>query len=139
MLLDSEDKFSKMLVDDLDNTISIIKSTDKYCPVDFILLNRYNLKHIYLEHKKRNIVSTRFPSIWIKVSKVRMILNTYGNFIFVSECLDRLLFLYITNDIFNNDYLIETNDFNGEVVLNISTSDFSVGLPNLVRFINQNI
>lgn len=139
MLLDSEDRFSKMLVDELDNSISIIKSANKYCPIDFIILNNGNLKHIYLEHKKRNIISSRFPSIWIKVSKVKKILNTYGSFIFVSECSDCLLYMYITDDILDRGYLIETNDFNGEVVLNISTSAFNTGLDNLVRFINQNL
>lgn len=133
MLLDTEQEFSKELIKRLPTKFQLIKSNYKFCIIDFILINNDNLKVIYLEHKRRFIKGVSFPSIWIKVSKVRAILKNYGKFIFVNTLNDDLYFITIDNKTIDK-YEQETNIYN-ELVLNIKIEDFNNGFDDLSNYL----
>ena len=123
MLLDSEDIFLKRLIDMLPSSISIIKSSYRYCRIDFLVINKINIKTLYIEHKLRSIIGRNYPSVWIKKDKIECILKDYGAFLFVSECKDDIYYIWIDDKTINK-YVVETNLY-GEVVVNILTADFS--------------
>ena len=86
MLLDTEDEFTKHIIDLLPPSISIIKSSYRYCRIDFLVINKINIKTLYIEHKRRYIKGCNYPSVWIKKDKIEAIIKDYGAFLFVSEC-----------------------------------------------------
>jgi len=137
VILDTEHIFSTELIRRLPSKFHLIKSNKKYCIVDFILINKDNIKIIYIEHKRRYINGDQYPSIWIKVSKIRNILKRYGNFIFINTLNDNLYFIIIDNKTIDK-YEQETNIYN-ELVLNIKTADFDKGFDDLTAYINHTL
>ena len=103
IILPSEDLFKMRLMKSLGNQYLIIKSQNKYCSIDFAILNRYNLKMIHLEHKKRAIKSTSYPSTIINHSKLVSFDRNYQNAIMVWEYTDGLKFLEYAKDLLNNE------------------------------------
>ena len=74
LYIDSEAKFMAELlatlnVNDNDN-IKMIKSKNKYCSLDFILLNEYNLQNLFIEHKKKNIDASKYDTLFIGYDKL---------------------------------------------------------------------
>jgi len=137
MLLDSEDIFLKRLIDMLPSSISIIKSSYRYCRIDFLVINKINIKTLYIEHKLRSIIGRNYPSVWIKKDKIESILKDYGAFLFVSECKDDIYYIWIDDKTIDK-YVVETNLY-GEVVVNILTADFSKGYDGITKLINDKL
>ena len=101
IILPSEDQFKMKLMKSLGNQYLIIKSQNKYCSIDFGIINRYNLKMIHLEHKKRAIKSTSYPSTIINQSKLLSFERNYENAIMVWEYIDALKYLEYSKDLLN--------------------------------------
>lgn len=137
MLLDSEDIFLKRLIDMLPSSISIIKSSYRYCRIDFLVINKINIKTLYIEHKLRSIIGRNYPSVWIKKDKIESILKDYGAFLFVSECKDDIYYIWIDDKTIDK-YVVETNLY-GEVVVNILTADFGKGYDGIIKLINDKL
>jgi len=137
MLLDTEQIFYTDLIAYLPDRYQIIKSSYKYCVVDFMVINTSLLKFIYVEHKRRYFNKDAFNTIWIKVSKVKNILSRYGKFIFVNTLNNDIIFILIDESTIDK-YEQTTNEYN-ELVLNISTSDFISGYDDLTAYIIHKI
>lgn len=100
--LPTERKFSLKLLEALGHDYTLIKSTDKYISIDFLLINKRNLKHIYLEHKQRYCSSTQYSSTIINECKIRSIKENYHNACFVFEYNNTLEFIKYDKDVFHN-------------------------------------
>jgi len=72
----NENKFYLLLISYLGCEYEIIKSNDFYCNIDFIVINKQNLKTLYIEHKCRNI-NDIYDTLLIGTTKINSIQKNY--------------------------------------------------------------
>ena len=133
---DAERKFSIELTEILPQQYDILKSKYKYARVDLIIINKNNLKSLYIEHKQRNIFSHNFKTIIIKYSKVKALIKDYHNVIFCCQCIDELLYIRLTEDILE----LDREDLeNGENVIHIPITSFTKSIHTLKKDILQKL
>lgn len=71
LLLPDEFKFYEKMMTCLDtDKYEIFKSKSKYCTVDFMILEKYNLKSLYVEHKRRFINHFMYDTLLISKQKI---------------------------------------------------------------------
>jgi hypothetical protein len=84
IILDKEHMFLLKLIEKLGDKYDILKSQNKYCAVDFIIINKYNLKTLYIEHKFRN-TTDKSDTLFIGKTKIENLLTNYINSIIIWE------------------------------------------------------
>jgi len=110
VILPSEAEFKLNLKTELGSNYKIIKSRWIYSPIDFLIINKDNLKCVYIEHKKRNERhNNKYKSIIVNHSKAVNCKKNYPNTIFVFEYDD--VYKYIK-------YCKDFDKFDGGFVLN---------------------
>jgi hypothetical protein len=102
IILPTENEFSIKLKNALGRNYKIIKSRDKYNLIDFMILNKVNIKHIYLEYKRRNGNNRKYSSVIINECKIRAIKQNYNRCLFVFEYDNSLDFIKYDNEVFSN-------------------------------------
>jgi len=135
--LTNEAKFLMLLVSNLGDNYEIIKSHNKYCNIDFIIVNKFNLKTVYLEHKYRN-VSDIYDTLFIGSSKINNIIKDYN-----SNCI--VVWEFVENDLY---YIKTTSSFPeiykeaiicGSSCLEIVKKECGNELINLIDFIKKEL
>tara|TARA_R110000796_G_scaffold234247_1_gene352860 strand:- start:1644 stop:2135 length:492 start_codon:yes stop_codon:yes gene_type:complete len=86
-----------------DTNISITKTIDKFCCVDYKVKNEVNKKCIYLELKSRKDDISKFNTLLIGKDKLNKISNYYNKFYVLLIWYDECKNMYIT--IYNDDLL----------------------------------
>jgi hypothetical protein len=130
IFLETERLFSIKLLKALGSEYTIMKSGDKYISIDFILINKRNLKHTYLEHKKRSCKSNKYTSTIINECKIKSIKENYHKCFFIFEYDDNVEFIKYERDVFST--------FDGGFIKNqnvrfLKKDDLSNGFDLLVK------
>ena len=133
IILDDEEIFKVKTLDalnknkDVENFV-MIKSTHKFCSVDFTIINSYNLLSVYVEHKKKKIKASQFNTFFIGYNKLIMIDTYYGKqkLFLVFDCDDDVYFTEYDNKFLKRDIKI----VRGGKVIEINKSDCGVGFNN---------
>jgi len=135
-ILDTELVFKTDLLDKMNNpNIKIIKSQNKFCCIDFALINHLNLKCIYMEHKRKSINALNFDSFIINYHKLMLMDLYYENSIIVWECNDEVYFT-----LYNKDFLsLDKGVSYGQKIVNIPKKICGSGIENLILLIEKNI
>jgi len=136
--LTNEAKFLMLLVSNLgDNEYEIIKSHNKYCNIDFIIVNKFNIKTVYLEHKYRN-VSDIYDTLFIGSSKINNIIKDYSsNCIIVWEFMGGEIYYIKTIPTFTSTY--KELMVCGSSCLEIVKKECGNELINLIDFIKKQL
>jgi len=85
ILLPTEKIFSIKLMEILGKDYKIIKSRNMYAPIDFIIINKQNLKSVYVEYKRRTNDQNNYKSIIVNESRIISCKKYYPNTLFVFE------------------------------------------------------
>lgn len=136
IILPTEKIFSIKLLEELGKDFKIIKSKEKYCSIDFLIINKLNIKCIYLEYKKRVGQSRKYKSIIVNHSKIISIKRNYNKCIFVFEYDNDTDFIEYDETLFKS--------FNGAFVKNqdtikIENQYLNNGFENLSNFIKKTL
>ena len=83
IILDQEHIFKLKVKAELGNEYKIIKSRWVYSPIDFIIVNRLNLKILYIEIKKRS--QNKYKSVIINYSKLTNMNSNFQNTLMIFE------------------------------------------------------
>ena len=136
ILLDTELLFKTELMDKMDNpNVLMLKSQNKFCCIDFAIINELNLKCIYMEHKKKDINALNFDSFIINYHKLMLMDLYYENSIIVWECHDDVYFT-----LYNKDFLsLDKGVYYGQKTINIPKKLCGSGINNLILLIEKNI
>ena len=136
IILPTEKAFSIKLLGALGKSYKVIKSRDKWNNIDFLILNRINIKHLYIEYKKRTGNSRKFNSVIINECKIRAIKKDYNRCLFVFDYDNSLDFIKYDDKVFS--------DFSGCKVKNqdvrkIPNYNLKDGFDNLIEFIKNDL
>lgn len=136
--IDSENNFFIQLYNEFDNTkYFLIKSHNKYCNIDFSILEFSTLKNVYLEYKDRSkkYYGYSFPTFPIDKTKLEMINLNYNDCFIILQFKDDL---YYTK--FNKDYL-KSNvcRFGSSLVYEIPKINFKTGFDNLIKSLKDEL
>ena len=135
--LPSETKFIMLLIQHLGDDYEIIKSHNKQCSVDFLIVNKLNLKTITIEHKYRKCVDI-FDTLFIGSTKLNNIITKYdSNCILVWEFEAGELYFIKTTPHFLKIYK-ETTVCGGDC-LEIVKKDCEKDTSNLIFFIKNQL
>ncbi len=136
IILDDEEIFKIKMLDALNKNNDVknfvmIKSQNIYCSVDFSIINSNNLLSCYVEHKRKKINSTDFPTFFIGYNKLIMIDTYYGQqtLFLVFECEDELYFTEYDNKFLKRDIKI----VRGGKVVEINKSECGRGFDKLTQ------
>lgn len=110
ILLPTERIFSIKLKQLLGCDYKVLKSKDKYAPVDFAILNKQNLKVLHLEYKKRGTDTNKYPSIIVNQSKIVAFKKHYQQSMFCFEYNKEINWINYDIELFNT--------FNGSRIKN---------------------
>lgn len=132
LYVDSEFKFMIELLSTLNvnnDNFKMIKSTNKYCSLDFILLNEYNLQNLFIEHKRKRIDASNYETLFIGYDKLIKIDTFYhsANTLLVWECDNATYFTMYNKDFLNN----KTKFVNGSKCFEIDKSMCGIGMEKL--------
>jgi len=136
VILDDEALFKIKTLDALNNNdemknFLMIKSQDKYCNVDFSIINTRNLRMIYVEHKRKHIKANDFSTFFIGFQKLIMIDTYYGsNKLFLCfECDDDFYYTEYDEKFLKRDKKI----VRGGKVIEIDKSECGVGFDKFTQ------
>ncbi len=101
--IDTEHLFFIKIINNFDmNKYFITKSNNKYCNIDFLIMENNNLKTLYIEYKKRNIRSKNYNSFLLSNKKLEAINNKYKNTLIIYDCNDGFIFGLYDKDMLNS-------------------------------------
>ena len=133
LILDDEEVFKIKTLNALNNNDELknfvmIKSQNKFCSVDFTIINTYNLLSVYVEHKKKKISASKYNTFFIGFQKLIMIEAYYGQQILflVFDCEDELYFCEYDDKFLKRDKKIIC----GSKVIEINKSECGIGFDN---------
>ena len=133
IILDDEELFKIKTLNALNNNDELknfvmIKSQNKFCSVDFTIINTYNLLSVYVEHKKKKITASKYNTFFIGFQKLIMIEAYYGqqNLFLVFDCDDELYFCEYDDKFLKRDKKIIC----GSKVIEINKSECGIGFDN---------
>jgi len=136
-ILDSEQVFMVRTLNALQNEkYSMKKSLDKFCNVDFIIINKENLLSVLVEHKRKNIDANNYDTFFIGATKITMINCFYQSpLIFVFECNDNIYWCLNDSEFSKRP----TKFMNGGKVIEINKNECGVGFEKLMELIKQTL
>lgn len=73
LIIDSEELFKIQLLESIGDKYMIFKSQHKFAVVDFISINKNNLRTFYIEHKKRYGEKCNYKTLYIGYDKVNKV------------------------------------------------------------------
>jgi hypothetical protein len=131
ILIETEQKFKLLLLKSLGKSYKIMKSKDNFNPLDFCIINKQNLKIVYLEHKKRNGEKNNYQSVIINYCKLSQMEKHYKNSIMVFEYdkLDYLMYIKYDKSFLKYD----TTKIKNQDVIFLKNEDCCLGYENLIR------
>ena len=132
ILLPKEFIFYEKLLQLISDDFYIQKSKDKYCPIDFILINKSNLQTMYIEHKFRN-VDDIYDTLMIGETKIKNIIKQYNNVYLVWEFNNDVFYVRKVDKNFKK-YTIE-NVRNSTVYMVSKSECEKYTLDDMVKFI----
>ena len=143
-IINTEKLFCLELNNDISNDYNIIKSQYKYCNVDILLINRFNLYSVYIEYKKREykIGFTSYDSYFIGKVKLIEIDKNYKNCYFIwdfrdssksKEYNDKQFFYIKYNQEFMNKYELDYDKKNESYRYKILSVDCDLGYDNFIK------
>ena len=142
LILDSEELFKIKMLDALNKNnelknFEMIKSMNKYCSVDFAIINKYNLLSCYVEHKCKKINSTDFTTFFIGFQKLIMIDTYYGKqtLFLVFECKDEIYFCEYDEKFLKREIKI----VRGGKIIEINKSECGCGFNKLTQKIVESL
>jgi hypothetical protein len=136
IILDKEHEFLLKLIEELGDKYEIIKSQNKYCNIDFIVINRHNLKTLYIEHKFRNVVD-KYDTLFIGKTKINNILSLYSKCVIVWEFIGDVFYsIEVCDDMLVKYYMAYVM---GSYALEISKEDCNKSIDNLIENIIKNL
>ncbi len=133
IVIDSEEKFKIKLLSDIGDKYLCFKSQHNFSPIDFICINKMNLKTFYIEHKKRKGARCNYETLYIGFNKVNEIDEHYKHSYYVWE-FDEVFYWIKHSPEFlklNNSYV------NGSRVYHIEKSECFIGYETLLNEINS--
>ena len=118
IIIPSEAIFKNNLYKTIGRKYKIIKSTWIYSPIDFIIINKENLKTLYVELKSRSKRYLNFTSVMINYSKIKNFEENFSNTIMIFQYEDTYKYTlykkdmihYPTNKQSNNQDVIYIQD-----------------------------
>ena len=134
-ILDSEQLFKIRIIQSLaDTKYEMLKSQNKYCSIDFMLLNQSNLLSVLIEHKHKNIDADKYDNFFIGYSKI-VTLSTFYNkpLILVFQCLNELYFCEFDDEFVKRP----TSLVRGSRVIHIDKSECGSGFDKLIERLKQ--
>jgi hypothetical protein len=141
IILNSEEEFKLRTKDALNNEredYEMTKSMDKFCNVDFIILNKRNILSVLIEHKRKNIdgSSDKYPTFYIGTTKLAMIECFYSTpLILVFECNDDVY--WVVNDA---EFLKRPSKFiRGSKCIEIRKDECGVGFKKLIKTLKDTL
>ena len=82
--LPDEFQFYEKMLSCLDGVkYEIFKSKSKFCTVDFMVFEKYNLKTVYVEHKRRFINQHNYNTLLISKQKIDKMVKNYRDSSFI--------------------------------------------------------
>ena len=135
IILPSEEQFKIKLMNTLGDNYFIVKSQMKYCSIDFCIINRKNLKVVYLEHKQRNCNKNKYPSTIINYCKLTSFSRNYQNAIMVWSYIDDDKFLVYTKDLLD----LPQKDCKNQSVVYLKNDMLKNGYDNLISTIKHKL
>jgi hypothetical protein len=133
LILDDEEVFKIKTLNALNNNDELknfvmIKSQNKYCSIDFTIINTYNLLSVYVEHKKKKITASKYSTFFIGFQKLIMIDTYYGQqkLFLVFDCEDDLYFTEYDDKFLKR----EIKMICGSKVIEINKSECGIGFDN---------
>jgi len=124
IIIDTEHTFMCNLLLKLNinhDNFKMIKSKNKYCCLDFLLVNEYNLKNLFVEHKFKSIYGEKYDTFFIGYDKLNKIEAYYSNSntLLVWECKDDIYFTIYNSDFLKNNTKIVNGGKTYEINKNI--------------------
>lgn len=134
IILDTEQLFKIQLLNDIGDKYVIMKSQDKYCRVDFICINKKNIKSFYIEHKSRIKQNFTFDSVMIGFDKVNKVNEYYyGNCIYVWDF--KNIFYWVKHKQSFTEY--RNGYCCGSKVIYINVEECNIGYDTLITYIQS--
>ena len=116
----------------------MFKSRDKFCNVDFSVINKRNLLSVLIEHKRKNIDGSddKYSTFYIGTTKLAMISVFYSTpLVLVFECNDEVY--WVLNDA---EFLKRPSKFiRGGKVIEINKNECGVGFDNLIKTLKDTL
>jgi len=135
IILPSEEQFKIKLMNTLGDNYFIVKSQDKYLSIDFCIINRKNLKVVYLEHKQRKCNQNTYPSTIINYCKLESFSRNYKNAIMVWSYNDNDKFLVYSKDLLD----LPQKDCKNQAVVYLKNDMLKNGYDNLISTIKHKL
>lgn len=133
--IDSEFKFFIQLYEHLDkDKYFLTKSSNKYCSIDFMIMENSTLKTLYLEHKSR-LRYEAFDTFLISKKKLDNIDKNYSNTFLIYEFKDGLYYCKFNKDLLNS----KENFVCGGACYELEKKHFKTGFNNLIIDIKQEL
>jgi hypothetical protein len=133
IIIDSEEIFKIQLLEDIGERYMVFKSNHKYSVVDFICINKNNLRNFHIEHKKRSGEKCDFDTLYIGFDKVNKV-NEYFKDTYYIWDFDNVFYWVKHNEDFLNR---NTGYSNGSKVYHILVSEVKTGYSNFIELINS--
>lgn len=131
LILDSELKFKIKLLNDIGEKYMLIKSNHKYSVIDFICINKNNLRNFYIEHKYKKYDYCGYDTLYIGYDKVNKVNEYFYNTIYIWEFNKELYWIK-----HNKNFLTYEKVYvNGGDAYDILVSDCNSGYDSLLNYI----
>jgi len=129
VLIESEQLFIMNINENLENRhIQTIKSENQYNPIDIIIINRKNIKTIYIEFKERSIkFNNKYKSIIINKSKIEAIKKIYKKCVFVFKYGNNYKYIRYNKKLFDtfNTCIIKSQNVINIPIEHVKNSDIN--------------
>jgi len=133
IIIDSEEIFKVQLLEDIGDRYMVFKSNHKYSVVDFICINKNNLRNFHIEHKKRSGEKCDFNTLYIGFDKVNKVNEYFKNTYYIWDFDNVFYWVKHNEDFLNRD----TGFINGSKVYHILVSEVNTGYNNFIELINS--
>jgi|TARA_R100000541_G_scaffold781_4_gene4440 hypothetical protein len=133
IIIDSEEVFKIQLLEDIGERFMVFKSNHKYSVVDFICINKNNLRNFHIEHKKRRGKKCSFKTLYIGFDKVNKVEEYFKETYYIWDYDNELYWVKHKKEFLERDI----SWVNGSRVYNIFVSEVNTGYDNFIQLINS--
>jgi len=142
--IQSEEQIFIKLLNSLKTGYRIMKGNEKYCNIDFCIIEEKTLKILYVEYKKRKINMSskdynnklKYNTFYLDKTKLNKIYENYYNnknlnTIIIYDCIDDIYFSLFNKDMLNSYLDVYNNRYE------LNKSYFNNGYDNMINFIKD--
>ena len=133
IILDTEQLFKIKLLNEIDNDYLMIKSNHKYSVIDFICINKNNLRTFYIEHKFKTYDKCYYDTLYIGYDKVNKCNKYFYNTIYIWEFKEELYWIHHSKDLLNS----KQTYINGGECYEIDITKCNNTFDSLLEYINN--